>query len=73
MSHPDHSILFDTPVIVRNEHMSILECWGVAARETIWLMDETGDWHELEEQDQNFELVVNSIHERLNPKGVKVA
>lgn len=63
--HADQQVLFDTPVIVKKHHESIYECWAVKIHEGIWLMDEQGEWNELEEKDSNWALVVNSIYQRL--------
>lgn len=65
-AHPDQQVLFHTPVIVKKTpHVSIFECWGVKIHEGVWLMDEQGNWHELEETDDSAKLVSNSIYQRL--------
>lgn len=70
--YPDQQVVFDTPVIVkRAPHVSIFECWGVKIHEGVWLMDEKGNWHELEETDDNAQLVANSIYQRLRIMQVK--
>lgn len=71
---PDKTILFDEPVIVRKEDVSIFECWGCAlAGDGIWLMDETGDWHEWTDFDQNANLVMEAVYGKLTELKVKAA
>jgi hypothetical protein len=68
-----NQILFDTPVIVRKHHVSIFECWGVNTESGLWLMDETGNWHEWDSKDLNAGLVLNSICQRLKSLRLKAA
>lgn len=71
---PDKTILFDQPVIVRKEQVSIFECWGCAiAGDGIWLMDETGDWHEWADTDLNADIVIEAVHEKLMELKMKAA
>lgn len=73
-SRPDQTILFDEPVVVKKDTVSIFECWGIAiAGNEMWLMDETGDWHELSEEDINAGLVVDALYERLTENKMKAA
>jgi hypothetical protein len=62
---PDKTILFDQPVMIRKEGVSIFECWGAALVDSVWLMDERGDWYELSETDANANLVIEAIHQKL--------
>lgn len=61
----DKTILFDEPVIVKKEDVSIFECWGASLHDFVWLIDEKGDWHELQELDLNAKEVTDALHERL--------
>jgi hypothetical protein len=73
LSDTGNQIFFDTPVIVRKHHVSILECWGVNIERGLWLMDETGNWHEWDSKDLNAGLVLNSIYQRVRSLQLKVA
>lgn len=57
----DHQIYFTEPVIVKNQDVSIFECWAVVSNEGIWLMDEEGKWYKWQPCDQNAELVMEAI------------
>jgi len=69
----DNTVLFEIPVIVKKEGISIFECWGVSLHDGLWLMDETGNWYELEETDRNFREVVEALDERLTNKNAIAA
>ena len=74
LDQPDNTIFFNEPVIVRNERESLCECWAVAiAGNGLWVMDEHSDWHELDEQDRNYDLVVDALHTRLMEDKLKAA
>jgi hypothetical protein len=73
LSDTGNQILFDTPVIVRKHHVSIFECWAVSTESGLWLMDETGEWHEWDSKDLNAGLVLNSICQRIKVLQLKVA
>jgi hypothetical protein len=62
---PDKVELFDTPVIVKKDGVSILECWGVGLNQGLWLMDEKGGWYEWEPADQNAQEVIEALYERM--------
>lgn len=63
--YASHQILFNDPVIVRDNEISIFECWGVASHEGIWLMDEQGQWYKWQASDINADVVMNAINTRL--------
>lgn len=65
---PSRCEFFTEPVIVKKDNISLFECWGVGLNETVWLMDETGSWYELEQRDQNSQLVIDALWEKLKPK-----
>lgn len=71
---PERSVFFDQPTIIKdNNGVSIFECWAVVLIDTVWLMDETGNWHELSEEDQNADMVIETIWNRLNEKKEEAA
>lgn len=62
---PDKVELFDTPVIVKKDGVSILECWGVGLNQGLWLMDDRGEWHQWEPTDRNAQEVIDALYNRL--------
>jgi hypothetical protein len=68
---PDKVELFDTPVIVKKDGVSLFECWGVGLNQGLWLMDEKGEWYEWEPTDQNAQEVIEALYERI--KVAKIA
>lgn len=71
---PGQILFLEMPVIVKKDTISIFECWAIAiADNSLWLMDEKGDWHELSEQDANAELVIDALYERLTESKMKAA
>lgn len=60
--------LFHSPVIVNpTPHTIIFSCYGIIVSDTqrVFLMDFPGKWHELEVKDENSEMVIQSIYQRL--------
>jgi hypothetical protein len=60
-------IKFDTPVSVKpRPHTPIIGIEEIATHEDrVWLRTYKGSWFQLEETDRNFEIVANSVLQRL--------
>jgi hypothetical protein len=63
LQHPEGKILFDTPVTVENICV-IRGAW--AGKGALYLMDGSRLWTKIETTDQNAELVLNSIYQRIS-------
>lgn len=61
----NHEIYFNEPVIVKDNEVSVFECWAVASHEGIWLMDEQGKWHKWQKSDINADKVMSALNTRL--------
>lgn len=71
---PGQTVLFDDPTIVKDKNgNSIFECWGASLHDHVWLMDENGDWHELEASDVNADIVIETVWNRLTAEKEKAA
>lgn len=70
LAYPDQEVRFSEPLVISLPSGDTFECHAVCAHEErgVWLLDETGEWYELEETDQNAQLIIDSISERLKAK-----
>jgi hypothetical protein len=67
--YPEGKILFDTPVTVKKSPHDLVcminGVWG-SVDKGLWLLDGNSQWYLITAIDQNAELVLNSIYQRIS-------
>lgn len=65
-------IIFDTPIKVKiTPHSELFSIYGAnVVKDTLYVMDGGGQWHEVQANQVRVEYIVNSLYQRL--KGVEL-
>jgi len=61
-------VKFDTPVTIKaTPHSNCVRVYGIEKTDNgeVWIRINDGSFHKLEEKDKNYEMVANSILQRL--------
>jgi hypothetical protein len=73
-NHTDEQVIFDDPIKVRSApHQPIFTVYGVwSGSEGLFVLDGGGEWHgPLLPEQQNGQLIINSIYQRIKLTPIK--
>lgn len=68
-----NELVFDEPIKVKiTPHQELFRIYGFAVKDNVYVMDGTGEYHDLQPEQVNVEYVANSLLQRLKSMYAKV-